>query len=94
MKLAAPADFIPPASNWRERSRHIASIGPAEFFHYAFSLRALAKLERGHAQDLEDVASFLRGGYVTAVNTIAEHGLRELCPADTPREGGPQTSNF
>jgi hypothetical protein len=37
-----------------------------EFSHYDFSLQALAKLERGHAQDLEDVASFLHGGYVTA----------------------------
>jgi hypothetical protein len=65
VELAAPDDFIPPASDWRERSRHIASIGPVEFFHYDFSLQALAKLERGHTQDLEDVASFLRGGYVS-----------------------------
>jgi len=66
VELASPDDFIPPAPDWRERSRHIASIGRLEFFHYDFALQALAKLERGHAQDLEDVASFLRGGYVTA----------------------------
>jgi hypothetical protein len=66
VELAAPDDFIPRASDWRERSRHIASIGPVEYFHYDFSLQALAKLERGHAQDLEDVASFLRGGHVSA----------------------------
>src|SRR5881396_3127310 len=66
VELASPDDFIPPAADWRERSRHIASIGRLQFFHYDFSLQALAKLERGHAQDLEDVASFLRGGYVTA----------------------------
>jgi hypothetical protein len=66
VELASPADFIPPVSDWRERSRPIASIGRVEFFHYDFALQALAKLERGHAQDLEDVASFLRGGYVTA----------------------------
>jgi hypothetical protein len=65
VELASPDDFIPRPGDWRERSRHIASIGPVEFFHYDFSLQALAKLERGHAQDLEDVASFVRGGYVS-----------------------------
>src|SRR2546428_301179 len=65
VELASPDDFIPPAADWRERSRHIASIGRVGFFPYDFSLQALAKLERGHAQDLEDVASFLRGGCVT-----------------------------
>jgi hypothetical protein len=66
VELASPDDFIPPAADWRERSPHIASIGPVEFFHYDFSLQALSKLERGHEQDLEDVKSFMRGGYITA----------------------------
>src|SRR5437867_3989471 len=66
VELASPDDFIPPAPNWRERSRPIAIIGRLQFLHYDFSMQALAKLERGHEQDLEDVASFLRGGYVTA----------------------------
>jgi len=65
VELASPDDFIPPALDWREHSRHIASMGRVEFFHYDFSLQALAKLERGYAHDLDDVASFLRGGYVT-----------------------------
>jgi hypothetical protein len=65
VELASPDDFIPAAADWRERSRHIASIGRLEFYHYDFSLQALAKLERGHAQDLEDVASLVRGGYVS-----------------------------
>ncbi|MBM3841109.1 MAG: hypothetical protein FJ398_24770 [Verrucomicrobia bacterium] len=65
VELASPDDFIPAAADWRERSRHIASIGRVQFYHYDFSLQALAKLERGHAQDLEDVADFLRGGYVS-----------------------------
>ena len=66
VELASPADFIPPAADWRERSRHIASLGPVEFFHYDFSLQSLAKLERGYAQDLEDVTSLVRKGYVSA----------------------------
>ena len=53
VELASPDDFIPRADDWRERSRHIASIGLVQFFHYDFSLQALAKLERGHAQDLD-----------------------------------------
>lgn len=66
VELASPDDFIPAPADWREHCREIASIGPLQFFHYDFSLQALAKLERGHAQDLEDVRSLLRGGYVTA----------------------------
>jgi len=66
VELASPDDFIPRTPDWRERSRHISSIGQVEFFHYDFALQALAKLERGHAQDLQDVKSFLRGSFVTA----------------------------
>jgi hypothetical protein len=66
VELASPDDFIPPTKWWRERSRHIASISQVQFFHYDFALQALAKLERGYEQDLEDVQSFLRAGYVTA----------------------------
>jgi hypothetical protein len=65
VELASPDDFLPASAHWRERSRHIASFGQVEFFHYDFVLQALAKLERGHAQDLDDVGSLLNGGYVT-----------------------------
>jgi hypothetical protein len=65
VELASPEDFIPRTADWRERSRHITTFGQVHFFHYNFALQALAKLERGHTQDLEDVASFIRGGYVT-----------------------------
>src|SRR6266481_2742430 len=57
VELASPDDFIPAATDWRERSRHIASIGRLQFFHYDFGLQALSKVERGHAQDLEDAKS-------------------------------------
>lgn len=65
VELASPDDFIPRTPDWKERSRHISSIGPIQFFHYDFSLQALAKLERGHEQDLEDVHSLVAGGFVT-----------------------------
>jgi hypothetical protein len=65
VELAAPDDFIPTTTDWRERSQHIARIGRVEFFHYDFALQALAKIERGHAQDLKDAASFIREGHVS-----------------------------
>jgi hypothetical protein len=65
VELASPEDFIPADAGWRERSRHIMSIGRIDFFHYDFAMQALAKLERGHAHDLQDVRSLLRGGFVT-----------------------------
>ncbi len=65
VELASPEDFIPSVADWREHSQHIASIHQVEFFHYDFSLQALSKLERGYVQDIEDVRSLLRAGYVT-----------------------------
>jgi hypothetical protein len=66
VELVAPDDFIPAAEGWRERSRLIDTHGGVEFYHYDLSLQALAKLERGHVQDLDDVARLLSGGYVSA----------------------------
>jgi hypothetical protein len=65
VELASPDDFIPPAPDWRERGRHIGSYGQLQFFHYDLALQTLSKLERGHAQDLEDARKFVRGGFVT-----------------------------
>ena len=66
VELASPDDFIPQTADWRERSRHIATFGSVEFYHYDFVLQALAKLERGYEQDLKDVSSLLEGGHVRA----------------------------
>lgn len=61
IELAAPDDFIPPLPSWRERSVFIASMRESrsrvEFLHYDFYAQALAKIERGHEQDLQDVAA-------------------------------------
>jgi hypothetical protein len=64
--LASPDDFIPATHDWRERSPLIASVGKVHYFHYDFTLQALAKLERNYEQDVEDVKHLQRGGYVTA----------------------------
>ena len=55
VELAAPDQFIPPLPGWRERSRFIARHGDVDFYHYDFYAQALAKIERGHRQDVSDV---------------------------------------
>jgi len=65
VELASPADFIPAPGNWREKSPHIATVGRLQFFHYDLAMQALAKIERGHAQDLSDTRNLLRCGRIT-----------------------------
>lgn len=64
IELASPIDFIPPAEGWASRSRFIARHGEVTFLQFDFYLQALAKIERGHAQDLADVAEMLRRGLI------------------------------
>jgi len=79
VELASPDNFIPATADWRERSPHITSIGPLEFFHYDYSLQALAKLERGYAQDITDVESLIAGGHITVREL--ESRFKEIEPA-------------
>ena len=60
VELAAPDDFLPPLPDWRERSVFIDRHGPVDFFHYDFYAQALAKIHRGHRQDLDDVEAMHR----------------------------------
>jgi hypothetical protein len=64
VELAAPADFIPVKDGWEERSRFIAQEGPLTFFDYDLTAQALSKIERGHAQDLDDVREMIARGLV------------------------------
>ncbi len=64
VELASPADFIPKIRGWEERSRFIRKEGRLSFFHYDFYSQALAKIERGHAQDLADVEEMVTRGLV------------------------------
>jgi hypothetical protein len=54
VELASPADFIPLPQGWRERSISIAREGLLTFRHLDLYSQALAKIERGHAQDIDD----------------------------------------
>ena len=64
VELASPADFIPVAAGWEERSPFVARIGRVAFHHFDLHAQALAKLERGHRQDVEDVRAMLARGLV------------------------------
>ncbi|MBI4419900.1 MAG: hypothetical protein HY560_03675, partial [Gemmatimonadetes bacterium] len=51
VELASPADFMPVPAGWEERSSHITQLARLSFYHFDFYAQALAKVERGHAQD-------------------------------------------
>ena len=55
VELASPDQFIPALPGWRERSLFIAIHGLIEFFHYDPYGQALAKVQRGHERDLQDI---------------------------------------
>jgi hypothetical protein len=64
VELAAPDDFIPSVPGWRERSRFICREGRVDFFHFDPYAQVLAKIERGHGRDRDDVAAMLQRGLV------------------------------
>ncbi len=79
VELASPDDFIPALPEWRERSLFIAKEGPLVFRHYDFYAQALAKIERGHAQDVADVRAML------AARLVDPARLRTLFEAVVPQ---------
>jgi len=64
VELASPDRFIPEVPGWQERSAFIAREGRISFYHYDLYAQALAKIHRGHAQDLVDVEEMLGRGLV------------------------------
>jgi hypothetical protein len=64
VELASPADFIPLPRNWRERSLFVERAESLTFRHVDLYSQALAKLERGHAQDLADAREMLGRGLI------------------------------
>ena len=64
VEIASPAHFIPELPGWRERSLRIERVGRISYYHYDPYAQALAKIERGHAKDLADVAQLVDRGLV------------------------------
>jgi len=62
IELASPSDFIPELPGWENRCQQIGRYGKVDFYHYDPYSQALAKIERGHTQDLQDVDAMLQGG--------------------------------
>ncbi len=66
VEIACPSDFIPELRGWRERSLYIGQEGKLSFYHYDLYAQALSKIERGHAQDLEDVREMIEKKWIAA----------------------------
>jgi hypothetical protein len=64
VELASPGDFIPVHPAWADRSTFIEQDGPLGFYHFDLYAQALAKIERSHQQDLEDVRAMVARGLV------------------------------
>jgi len=64
VELASPADFIPVPAGWEDRSLFIGREGRLSYYNLDLYSQALAKLERAHTQDLEDVEAMLERGLV------------------------------
>jgi uncharacterized nucleotidyltransferase DUF6036 len=75
IELVSPPDFIPELPGWRERSPLVFQEGNVAVHHFDLYSQALAKIERGFAQDLEDVRLMVEYAHVEP------HRLRELYDA-------------
>lgn len=64
IELVSPSDFIPELPGWETRSKFISQHVSGSFYHYDFYSQVLAKIERGHTLDLEDVKNFIKKNYV------------------------------
>jgi hypothetical protein len=71
VELASPADFIPVPDGWEERGVFVAREGRLSVYHFDLVAQALAKLERSHPQDLEDVRELLARGLVGPDEALA-----------------------
>jgi hypothetical protein len=79
LELASPLDFIPVPEGWEDRSPLIRHIGKVSFRHFDPYAQALAKIERGHTQDMSDARAMLHRGLITAPR------LREYFATIEPR---------
>ena len=79
VELASPDQFIPVKDGWEDRSPFVGREGRVSFHHFDLYAQALSKIERGHAQDAEDVREMLGRGLVE------REALRAYFEAIAPR---------
>jgi hypothetical protein len=82
VELASPSDFIPELPGWEARSRTVRTEGSITFCHYDLYAQALAKIERGHAIDIEDVEQMIRRRLVEPARLLE---LLDRIEPDLPR---------
>ncbi|MGH9409986.1 MAG: DUF6036 family nucleotidyltransferase [Vicinamibacterales bacterium] len=70
IELASPDQFIPVRPGWEDRSPFIARHERISFHHFDLTAQALAKIERGHAQDRGDVSEMLRRTLVSRAGLL------------------------
>ena len=71
IEFASPGDFIPVPPGWEDRSPFVAQFGVVTFHHYDLYAQALAKVERGHQQDLADVAEMVAREIIDPARALA-----------------------
>ncbi|HEX5043905.1 MAG TPA: DUF6036 family nucleotidyltransferase [Candidatus Polarisedimenticolaceae bacterium] len=64
VEIAGPSHFLPELPGWEGRSRHLGTEGKVHFHEYDLYSQVLAKIERAHVQDLEDVRHALADGEI------------------------------
>jgi len=64
LELASPLDFLPVPAGWEERSLFVTQLERVGFYHFDLYAQALAKVERGHRHDLDDVREMIARGLV------------------------------
>ncbi len=89
VELASPNDFIPDLAGWERRSPFVGTEGRVSFYHFDFYAQCLAKIERSHARDLEDVREMIARGLVEPKRLLEFFGeiepLLYRYPAIDPR---------
>jgi len=71
VELVSPAHFIPLPPRSEERAIFVVREGRISFYHFDPYAQALAKVERGHRQDLEDVHAMVERGLVEPERALA-----------------------
>lgn len=89
IELVSPADFIPVPSGWEDRSVFVTKERRLSVYHFDFYAQALAKVERAHARDRQDVRAMIEAGLVEPARALTyfeeiERGLYRY-PALDPR---------